>query len=147
MKRAALSVFAAPHPRLFPVYGVPPVNKSALILAALVVAFTVGCEPPAQPKIDTSVTVTPPSDSNVTASDSSATAPAVETPAPAEDPAPADPAPADPAPADPAPADPAPADPAPADPAPAAEAPAAEAPAAEAPAAEGSEEKPTPKAG
>ena len=93
--------------RLFPVYGVPPMNKSILSLAVLVVAFTVGCEPPAQPPVDTSTDTTAPAgDSNTTGSDSNASA--VETPA-AE---------------------------APAAEAPAAEAPAAEAPAAEAPAKE-----------
>ena len=90
-------------------------NKSILVLAALVVAFTVGCEPPAQPAVDVSVDPAPATDSNVTGSDSNVTsgaaAPAVETPAPA------------------------PAAEAPAAEAPAAEAPAAEAPAAEAPAA------------
>ena len=89
-------------------------NKSILVLAALVVAFTVGCEPPAQPSVDVSVDPAPATDSNVTGSDSNVTsgeaAPAVETPAPAAE--------------------------APAAEAPAAEAPAAEAPAAEAPAKE-----------
>ena len=98
--------------RLFPVYGVPRMNKSILVFAALVVAFAVGCEPPAQPPVDVSVDPAPATDSNVTGSDSNVTsgaaAPAVETPA-AE---------------------------APAAEAPAAEAPAAEAPAAEAPAKE-----------
>ena len=82
-------------------------NKFTLIFAALVVVFTVGCEPPAQPPVNISVDPAPTTDSNVTASDSDVTA-GVETPA-AE---------------------------APAAEAPAAEAPAAEAPAAEAPGAE-----------
>ena len=115
--------------RLFPVYGVPPMNKSILVLAAVVVAFTVGCEPPAQPSVDVSVDPAPATDSNVTGSDSNVTsgaaAPAVETPAPAAE-----------APAAEAPAAEAPAAEAPAAEAPAAEAPAAEAPAAEAPAKE-----------
>ena len=68
-----------------------------LILAALVVAFTVGCEPPAQPNVDTSVDPAPTTDSNVTDSGSNVTsgaaAPAVETPAPAAE-APAAEAPA-----------------------------------------------------
>ena len=97
-----------------------------LSLAALVVAFTVGCAPPAQPSVDTSVDPAP-TNSNVTDSGSNVTsgdaAPAVETPA-AE------------APAAEAPAAEAPAAEAPAAEAPAAEAPAAEAPAAEAPAKE-----------
>mgnify|MGYP000008567911 CR=1 FL=1 len=62
-------------------------NKSILSLAALVVAFAVGCEPPAQPNVSTSTDTTAPADSNTTGSDSNVTTgvdtPAVETPAPA----------------------------------------------------------------
>ncbi|MDB4644791.1 hypothetical protein OAF37_01910 [Rubripirellula sp.] len=61
-------------------------NKSILSLAALVVAFAVGCEPPAQPNVSTSTdTTAPAADSNTTGSDSNVTTgvdtPAVETPA------------------------------------------------------------------